>query len=73
MSTDAGVPSSAIPQPDEIPERQREDAMGAYLMMFASLALGVPIPLLNVVASIIYFFVNRKRCRPCSPTFRWSC
>jgi len=29
-------------------------------MMFASMAIGLPIPLLNIVASIIYFFVNRK-------------
>ena len=60
MSSNAGSPSMVVPQPDEIPERQREDAMGAYLMMFASLALGLPIPLLNLVASVIYFFVNRK-------------
>lgn len=25
-----------IPQPDKISEREREDAMGAYLMMFAA-------------------------------------
>jgi len=34
--------------------------MGAYLMMFASLAIGLPIPLLNLIASVIYFFVNKK-------------
>jgi uncharacterized membrane protein len=34
--------------------------MGAYLMMFASLAIGLPIPLVNILASVIYFFVNRK-------------
>ena len=34
--------------------------MGAYLMMFASLAIGLPIPLLNLIASVIYFLVNRK-------------
>jgi uncharacterized membrane protein len=60
MSTDVGTSSPAIPQPDEIPDRQKEDAMGAYLMMFASLALGLPIPLFNLIASVIYFFVNRK-------------
>ena len=58
MSPD--VASAVLPQPGEIPERQKEDAMGAYLMMFASLALGLPIPLLNLIASVIYFFVNRK-------------
>ena len=59
MSQDAGS-VIALPQPSEIPERQKDDAMGAYLMMFASLALGLPIPLLNLIASVIYFFVNRK-------------
>jgi uncharacterized membrane protein len=34
--------------------------MGAYLMMFASLAIGLPIPLVNLIASVIYFLVNRK-------------
>jgi len=37
--------------------------MGAYLMMFASLAIGLPIPLLNLIASVIYFLVNRKTSR----------
>ena len=60
MSSEVGFSAIAVPQPDEIPERQKEDAMGAYLMMFASLALGLPIPLLNLIASVIYFFVNRK-------------
>ena len=50
----------ALPQPEEIPERERDDAMGAYLMMFASLAIGLPIPVFNLIASVIYFFVNRK-------------
>jgi uncharacterized membrane protein len=60
MSPDATSPSIPLPQPDEIPDREKEDAMGAYLMMFASLAIGLPIPLLNLIASVIYFFVNRK-------------
>src|SRR5271169_338617 len=57
VDTPAGV---RLPQPDEIPERDKEDAMGAYLMMFASLAIGLPIPLVNLIASVIYFLVNRK-------------
>jgi len=56
MSPDAIV----LPQPEQITERERDDAMGAYLMMFASLAIGLPIPLVNLVASVIYFLVNRK-------------
>lgn len=50
-----------IPQPDEIPTREREDAMGAYLMMFAALAAGLPLPILNLIAAIIYYFINRSK------------
>lgn len=57
---DAGSPAVRLPQPDEIPEREKEDAMAAYLMMFASLAIGLPIPLFNLVASFVYYLVNRK-------------
>ena len=53
----------ALPQPDEIPKREREDAMGAYLMMFAAWGVGLPLPLLNLVAAIIYFFTNKKTSR----------
>ena len=44
----------ALPQPHEIPKRDREDAMGAYLMMFAAWGAGLPLPLLNLLAAIIY-------------------
>jgi uncharacterized Tic20 family protein len=51
------------PQPDELPLRIREDAMGAYLMMFAAWGVGLPLPLINVIAAIIYYFVNRNKGR----------
>jgi uncharacterized membrane protein len=50
-----------LPQPEDIPIREREDAMGAYLMMFAALAAGLPLPILNLIAAIIYLFVNRSK------------
>ena len=50
-----------VPQPDEIEVRVREDAMGAYLMMFATAALGLPLPILNLVAAIVYYYVNRDK------------
>ena len=53
----------SLPQPHEIPTREREDAMGAYLMMFAAWGAGLPLPLLNLVAAIIYFFINKKTSR----------
>jgi len=52
-----------IPQPDEIEIRVREDAMGAYLMMFATAAIGLPLPILNLVAAIVYYYVNRSKGR----------
>lgn len=52
-----------LQQPDEIAEREKEDAMGAYLMMFAAVAIGLPLPVINLIASIIYYFINRKKSR----------
>ena len=37
--------------------------MGAYLMMFAAWGAGLPLPVLNLVAAVIYFFVNKGRSR----------
>ena len=53
----------ALPQPEEIAEREKEDAMGAYLMMFAAVAVGLPLPIINLIASVVYYFVNRKKSR----------
>src|SRR6267154_5926913 len=52
-----------LPQPEEIPEREKEDAMGAYLMMFAAVAIGLPLPINNLIASVIYYYINRKKSR----------
>ena len=52
-----------LPQPSEIPEREKEDAMGGYLMMFATVAIGLPLPIINLIAAIVYYFVNRKKSR----------
>ncbi len=58
-----------IPQPDQVKPSDREDGMGAYLMMFAALAAGLPLPIINVIASLIYYFVNRKK----SPFVHFHC
>ena len=50
-----------IPQPNELSKREREDAMGSYLMMFAAFAVGIPIPTINLIASAIYYYANRKK------------
>lgn len=52
-----------LPQPDEIDIREREDAMGAYLMMFASVGAGLPLPVINLIAALIYYFINRNKSR----------
>lgn len=49
-----------LPQPEDITSREKEDAMGAYLMMFAAWGIGLPLPLFNMVAAVIYHFVNKK-------------
>jgi uncharacterized Tic20 family protein len=50
-------------QPHEIADAEKDDAMGAYLMMFAAWAVGLPLPVLNLIAAVIYFYVNRKTSR----------
>lgn len=50
-----------IPQPDELSERERDDAMGSYLMMFASVAIGLPLPIINLIAAVVYYFTNRSK------------
>lgn len=52
-----------LPQPQEISIREKEDAMGAYLMMFAALGAGLPLPFINLLASVIYYYVNRNKGR----------
>ncbi len=52
-----------VPQPDDIPLREKEDAMGGYFMMFASLAAGLPLPIINLIAAIIYFYLNKSKSR----------
>ena len=49
-----------LPQPDELTRKEKDDAMGAYLMMFAALGVGLPLPVLNLVAASIYYFLNRR-------------
>ena len=52
-----------LPQPHELSEREKEDAMGAYLMMFASLATSLPLHIINLIAAVIYYYINRKKGR----------
>jgi len=52
-----------VPQPEELTNKEKDDAMGGYLMMFAALAVGLPLPIINLIASIIYYNINKKNSR----------
>lgn len=52
-----------LEQPDELDHRDKEDGMGAYLMMFAALAAGLPLPIINLVAAAIYYYTMRGKKR----------
>src|SRR6187399_986036 len=52
-----------LPQPDELTTREKEDAMGAYLMMFAALGAGLPLPIINLAAAVIYYYINKSSSR----------
>jgi uncharacterized membrane protein len=60
---EGGGAGPALPAPGDIPPGERDDAMGAYLMMFASLALGLPLPFVGLVASVVYYAINHGRSR----------
>jgi uncharacterized membrane protein len=52
-----------VPQPDELTNREKDDAMGGYLMMFAALGAGLPLPIINLIASVIYYHANKSKSR----------
>lgn len=52
-----------VPQAAEVTKKEKEDAMGSYLMMFATYAMGLPLPLINLIAAGIYYLINRKSSR----------
>ena len=52
-----------LEQPEELTIRQKEDAMGAYLMMFAAIGAGLPLPIINLAAAIIYYYINKSSSR----------
>jgi len=52
-----------LEQPDQLSKKEKEDAMGAYLMMFAAIGAGLPLPIINLIASLIYYYVQKKNSR----------
>jgi uncharacterized membrane protein len=53
----------AIPQPHELSQREKDDALAAYLMNFAAWGAGLPLPTLNLIAAWVYYFLNRRKSR----------
>ena len=37
--------------------------MGAYMMMFAAIGAGLPLPIVNLIAAVIYYFLNKSKSR----------
>lgn len=56
-------PTVVIPQPDQLSAREKDDAMGAYLMMFGALGAGLPLPFVSTIAAVIYHVLNAKKSR----------
>ncbi len=52
-----------LEQPIQLSKKEKEDAMGAYLMMFAAIGAGLPLPIINLIASLIYYFVQKNNSR----------
>lgn len=52
-----------LEQPEELSKKEKEDAMGAYLMMFAAMGAGLPLPIINLIAAVVYYFVQQKNTR----------
>lgn len=48
-----------LPQPDEVSSKERNDGMGAYLTMFATWAIGLPLPVINLIVALVYYAVNK--------------
>jgi len=63
MITDLNTGYHPLPQPGELSQREKEDAMGGYLMMFAALGAGLPLPIINLIAAVIYYYINKKSSR----------
>jgi hypothetical protein len=53
----------ALPQPHELTQREKDDALAAYLMNFAAWGAGLPLPTLNLIAAWVYYFLNRRKSR----------
>ncbi len=49
-----------LPKPSEISNTEKERALAAYLTVFATTAIGLPLPFLNFFAALAYHYFIRK-------------
>ncbi len=49
-----------MPQPSEIDSKEKERAMAAYLTMFATTSMGLPLPFLNFFAALTYHHYTKR-------------
>ncbi len=50
-------------------EHECEKASNSYVMSLAAVIAGIPLPIINLIATVAFYFVNRER-----PYFvRWHC
>lgn len=49
-----------LPKPSEINENEKERAMAAYLTMFATTTMGLPLPFVNFFAALAYHQYIKK-------------
>jgi Zn-dependent protease with chaperone function len=47
----------------EISEREKEEASNAYLMGLMTGFVGLPLPIINLIACVLYFFLNKSKSR----------
>ena len=52
-----------LEQPEALTKREKEDGMGAYLMMFAAIGAGLPLPIINLIAAVVYYLINQAKSR----------
>lgn len=49
-----------LPQPDQISQKEKQFAMTSYMMMFISMYVALPLPLINLLGSIIYYHKTKR-------------
>jgi hypothetical protein len=59
-------PIAFVPPPDEY---DAEKASNSYLMSLIAIMMGLPLPVINLIATTVFYFGNRKGVR----FVRWHC